>query len=409
MSEIYSPYFVLSYVHSNPLPGYPEENPDRLVGALFNDLTAAVRRHASLRSGIVSGFYDQEISVGSDWKVSLSRALGGAQTFVPLYSVGYIAKSRPGREWACFHRRAELAGLADPRVRFVPVLWAPLPRAQDPPGLRDALALGSDMPGYTENGLRALLKIRSYRDSYRAVVNVLAKRIVVLAEESPIEPSEVPDIDDLTSPFISERQHSVFAVETAAPTVQSVSVDRDPRGYGQSSIDWRPFPQQELPLAEYAKQVIEQLDLTVAVGDIKTVPDPRTRGPGIILIDPWFIADDNGRSALASAVRSLPRWVLPLLILDQPDDTRVQELAGQVREILMEAGALSTDASRRGARGVNSLEDFVSIVPVLVAEAERHYRNYRSGQIPAPRSASRPRLRGKPGSTPDPSGETPDA
>jgi FxsC-like protein len=229
----------------------------------------------------------------------------------------------------------------------------------------------------------------------------------------------VPDIDEMTSPFSPEARLAVFSIETAAPTASTVTAGHDPRGYGEISADWRPFPEQELPLGQYARQVVERLDFEPEVGGIKTAKDARARRPGIIVIDPWFIADEKGRMMLESAVKDLPRWVLPLLVLDQPDDASTQKLADQVRKILSTAGALPTDSSRRGASGVSSLDEFVSIVRVLVTEAERQYLRYRSGryragQVLSPPSGKRPSLRGPrrsegPASTPDPLGGTPDA
>jgi FxsC-like protein len=417
------PYFFLSYAHSDPLAGNPEVNPDELVGEFFGDLAGAVRRLASQRFGIVPGFYDQEIPVGSDWKKFLRQALGAAQVFVPLYSAAYIARSRPGQEWACFRRRLELAGFDDPGQRFVPLLWTPLAQVQHPPGLQEALDLGATEPGYTKNGLRALLKIGPYRASYQGVVNLAAQRIVTLAEEAPIKPSEVPDIDQMKSPFTDEPPLSVFVIETAAPTRGAAAAERGPRGYGESGSDWRPFPGQELPLAEYARQVARRLDFEAEVSGLKAVSDPQNRRPGIILIDPWFVADDSGRLALESAVENLPRWVLPLIVLDQPDDATAQKFADQVREILGAAGAFRTESARRAAKGVSSLDAFVSTVRVLVAEAERQYLRYRSGRyaggpVLSPPSTTRPSLRrsvgpasttDSPASTPDQLGETPDA
>lgn len=394
------PYFVLSYAHSAPLASVPGANPDELVGKFFGDLAKAVERLGSLAPGTAPGFYDQEIPLGSDWKASFSRALGAAQVFVPLYSTAYIDRERPGQEWACFERRVELAGLENPRLRFLPVLWAPLSEGQHPDGLEEALALGRGERGYTQNGLWPLLKIgEPFARAYRSVVNSAARRIVELAEESPIMPSEVPDIDDMESPFATEHHLSVFVIETAAPTVSTVSSERSSRGYGESSSEWRPFSHQELPLATYAEQVARRLDFKPEARDIRTVSDPRDRRPGIILIDPWFIADVSGRMALASAVENLPRWVLPLVIVDHPGDASTQKLADEVNEILSAAGALPTELSRRAARGVSSLDEFVSTVPVLVADAERQYLRYRgrksqSGTVTSPRSGSRPSLRG---------------
>jgi FxsC-like protein len=393
-------YFFLSYAHSDPSAGYLEPDPDQLVREFFMDLSAAIRRYASRQAQFVPGFFDQEIPVGSDWKKSLTRALGSAEVFVPLYSTKYVTKSLPGREWACFRKRMELAGLPDPMLRFVPVLWTPLAETQDPPGLQEGLALDPDKPDYAENGLRALLQIKSYHHSYQVVVDALAKRIVELAERFPVGPSLAPDIDKMESAFMPESHLAVFGIETAA-----------------SSIKWRPFPQQELSLAEYAKQVAERLDFKAEVSGVKAVRDQGQPRPGIILIDPWFIADNQGKLALQSAVEKLPRWVLPLLIVNQPGDARTRELAHQVRDMLGDAKVLPTDSSRRGARGVSSLDEFVSIVRMLVAEADRQYLRYRSGRVPSrpsPPSAKRPRLGSgthldAPASAPDLMGEAPDA
>jgi FxsC-like protein len=411
LSSVDHPYFFLSYAHSPAIADYPEADPDRWVRTFFRDLVVAVRRHASLQPALIHGFIDQQIPPGSD-KESVRQALRTAQVFVPLYSAAYLAKSLPGREWACFRQRMEEAGLAEPQRRFVPVLWAPLPETQDPPGLREALELDADKPGYADNGLRALLKISSWQDSYQAMVNVLGQRIAGLAEDSPIKPSEVQDIDKMKSPF-TPGPLGVMTIEVAAPTARSIAEAHNPGGYGESSPEWRPFPRQDLTLAEHARQVVERRDFKAEVSGIMTAHDPLTSKPGIILIDPWFIANKTGRSALESAAKNLPRWVLPLLILDQPGDARTQELADQVRSILRTAHALPTESSRRGARGVSSLDSFFSMISVLVTEAELQYVRYRSGRIPSPPS-NRPSLSqhaqsAGPVSAPDPLGEAPDA
>jgi FxsC-like protein len=409
-----SPYFFLSYARSDPLAGNPQEDPDQLVGRFFADLTEAVRRHASRTAEVVTGFYDQEIPAESNWKQFLSRVLGVAQVFVPLYSPGYLARSWPGRELACFRRRAELAGLANPVRRFVPVLWTPLAGAQDPPGLREALELGGAEPAYAENGLRAMLKIRSYRASYQAVVNLLAEQIVMLAEDAPIERSEVPDIDKVRSEFLPQTRLAFFGIQTIAPTEGTAAPGRDTSGYGADSTQWRPFPEQELSLAEYASQVAERFDFEAQVTGIEKARERRQRRPEILLIDPWFIANDAGRETLGAAVHKLPRWVLPLVVLDRTDDERVRELAAEVYDMLVSAGAVPTDSARRAARGVNSLRDFVAIIPVLVAEAERQYLRYRSGRVRSPEPSQRPVIRwvsrqGGSTAAPDSSGEAPDA
>lgn len=396
------PYFYLSYAHSDPLVGYPEAKPDELVTIFFGDLTEAVRRHAAQLSGTAPGYYDRDIPVGSNWKESIRQALGMAQTIVPLYSAAYVNRSWPGQEWECFRRRMIDAGLADPLERFVPVLWTPLPpQAQDQPGLRAALDLGVGVDEYAENGLRLLLKIDSFRASYDYIIDTAARRIVELAETRPIESSAARDPDRVESPFVPRPHGTVFVIEIAAPTVSTVVAERDLHGYGERSSDWRPFPEQQIPLAEYAGQVAKQLGFkpeVAEIGAVKKASTSDTRRPGIILIDPWFVAEDNGRLALETAVENLPGWILPMIVLDQPDNATTQKLADQVREILNAAGALPTESSRRTAKGVASLKEFVASVGILVAAAERQYHRRPRGRhegkpVTSTWSSIRPMLR----------------
>jgi len=239
-----------------------------------------------------------------------------------------------------------------------------------------------------------MLIIKSYHDSYRAVVSLLARKIVTIAEQSPIRPSEVPDIDEVKSAFVAGTPLATFAIETATPAGSAVAAGRDPGRRGGS--EWRPFSEQDFPLTKYAEQVLERFDFQAEVGELRTVADPGTRRPGIILIDPRFVADEAGQSMLKSAVKDLPRWVLPLTILDQDADSRTWELAGRVMDILSMAGALHTDKSRLAAEGVSSLNEFLTIMPRLVAEAERQYLKHRSGRVRSQPSGTRPSLRRPP-------------
>jgi FxsC-like protein len=210
---------------------------------------------------------------------------------------------------------------------------------------------------------------------------------------------------EMNSNYLPGPPLGVFAVEIATP--------------GGSSADWHPFPEQELPLAEYARQIIERFDLKAEVIELSTDRDPDISRPGIILIDPWFMTVPDGRAALEAAVAGLPKWVLPMLILDQSDDARTADLAEQVRDILSAADALRARSARRGARGVSSFRAFSLLVRDQVFEAEGQYIRYRSRQLhraPVPsRPSSSQSGRALPSpsdrfaSAPDRLGETPDA
>lgn len=389
-------YFFLSYAYSPPLAGSRQAEPDQWVRRFFEDLDASVRSRARPRTGSPGGFFDQAIPVGADRSGSLTEALSATQVFVPLLSPGYFAKSWPGREWACFHRRLTDAGFPDPLRRFAPVLWIPLPEdRQRPPGLPEALALGTGEPAYAAEGLRALLRIRPYREAYRSVVDRLAGRIVDLAERAPIPPSAVPDIKAIQSPFRDETAAAVFAVTVAAPTADLAPDGCDPRRYGSDGEDWRPFPDlQELRLTDYAAEAAERLDFAAGVVDIEKAGDQRGSGPGVLLIDPWFAATASGERVLRAFIRNLPPWVLPTVIMDPSADPRATELAGRVAAILNAAGALHTETARRAARGVGSLQGFVALMPLLVTEAERQYLRHRPIRRPTVPPGTRPRLGG---------------
>src|ERR1700722_7322811 len=389
-----APYFFLSYCHLAPLTSSPQENPDHLVDQFFMDLTVAVQDRASYAAETVAGFFDQRLPPGSDWKRVITQRLSAAQVLVPLYSNGYLMNSWSGREFACFRQLKEVVRV-NPVQRLAPVLWAPLAGVADPPGLREALDSAAE-PEYEENGLRHLLKHRkhrSYHELYIAVLNRIAARVVDIAESDPIDAggeSRLPDIEQVPSDLSPGAAIASFDIEIAAPTAGAAPPGHNPVSYGETALLWRPFPGQELTLAESAKQIIERFDFKAWVSEVGVTRDATRERPGIIIIDSAFAATETGRAALAS-LAGFPRWVLPLVVSSEPEDPSARQLAGQVRALLRE-DELPTQAARRGARGVESLEEFVSLVPVLVAEAERQYLRYGSGRVPSARSAGRPRL-----------------
>lgn len=389
--SVQASYFYLSYAHSPPLAGTPQDAPDPWVRAFFSDLSGAVRRRGHQR-GIAPGFFDQAIPVSSDWRASLTQALSTAQVFVPLYSPGYFARSWPGREWACFRQRLVNAGVRRPLARFAPVLWIPLKPSDDPEGLPQALAIGAAESEYAENGLRAMLRLAPYREPYLRVVEQLATQVVNVAENDTIPASTVPDIDDVRSPF-SSGSAAVFAVAVAAPPRSRMPVGGDPAAYSGTVTAWRPFAVgQRLPLAEYAATIAEQLDFAVDVEDLDKARAKLDVNPGVILIDPWFAHDKDALVTLGQAVRDRP-WILPVLVVNPAVNPEEAELAQRVRAILDEVQPAHTDTARQAVAGIESLEQFVALMPFLVAEAERQF--LRRG--PVARSIARPGAQRLPG------------
>ena len=367
-------YFFLSYAHSPPLAGVPAAPPDDWVRLFYRDLSSMVARHASREAELDPGFVDMEIPVGANWKAEIVAALGAAEVFVPMLSPAYLTRSWPWREWAGFERRLLTAGCDHPGRRVVPVLWVPLPSGERPADVDTAMRVAPDDPvPYAESGLLALRRLQPYRSSYKQVVERLAQRIVNIAESEPIGPSQVPDIDQIGSPERPVGDASVFNVVVAAPVFGSVPAGADSNAYGKSASEWRPFPGEEaVPLAEYARTVAEQLDFSVHSADVSaSAADILQRGPGIVLIDPWYVARDGDRDVLAEFIRDAPSWILP--VLGPATSAEGQRLAEDVTRMLGSARPSATRQVRRAMRGIRTLDEFGRILPFLVTEAGRDY------------------------------------
>lgn len=192
-------YFFVSYAQV-PIEGGPARS-DPLVDRFFTDLVAEVGRYAGDPSRRI-GLYDKTFAPGHDWGTEVSRALGEAEVLVALYSPRYATGSWTRREHSSFVQRIKAAH-ADPAKHIQAVRWMPLPPGM-PEMTEGGADLGEDIPHYAELGLGALCDIAStdvgpdtraadtvaeYREAYDRIMGRLARRIVAVAEQSPIGPS----------------------------------------------------------------------------------------------------------------------------------------------------------------------------------------------------------------------------
>lgn len=367
-------YFFLSYAHSPPLTGTSWSEPDRWVKIFFLDLSSSIQRLRSRTLDIAPGYFDQEIPLSDGWRASLARALSRAESFVPLYAPAYFARSWPGREWACFQQRMLNAGIAEPLERFMPVLWVPLKPGENPVGLAKALDLGSAESSYAENGLRAMLRLTPYRKQYLRIVERLATRIIELAEHRMILPSLAPDIDKIRSPF-SSVSAAKFAIVVSAPAA------------------WRPF-QDGQELSAYAATVAEQLDFAVHVSELAETAEELSERPGIVVIDPSYAADSKRLNMLRRAFTDRP-WVVPVLVVNPAGGPSVDKKAQRVRDMLHKIKQSQTDSAQQAVAGVTTLDQFVALMPFLVAEAERQFRRHGPFKRSPGLTGLRPRLSGE--------------
>jgi FxsC-like protein len=373
-------YFFLSYAHVPPTqeltPDVPPDDqpdaaPDHWVTLFFDELSNEVRRLARPGRGPEGmGFYDPQLPPGSDWKLLLAEALGGAEVFVPLYSPRYLTWSWPRTEREAFRRRLEASGVHGTRRHVQPVLWTPTPGAETWPGddRRRALALGEDVPAYAENGLRALRVFPSYRDQYRAVVQRLARQIVDVAEQSPLGPSPVPKLRAYHGGDGGEGV-TPFVVAVLAPVADRLPAGRAPTTYATTATEWRPFTAgRTVPVAEYAANLAERLGLPARIVAFDPGDPPFASAPGLLLIDPWVADDDHARAALVNILANLPEWAAPVVVLDEEDTQYAR--AATLAEVVV--GMLPGRETPR-VRDARGAKEFEQLVPYLVTETRGRY------------------------------------
>jgi FxsC-like protein len=175
--------------------------------------------------------------------------------------------------------------------------------------------------------------------------------------------------------FSGEANVASFTIVVVAPASPDLPAGCDRAAYGPSAKVWRPFgAQQQLPLAQYARIVAEQLDFAVEVIDIEKASGVFISKPGVMLIDPWYVADVEGLTAFRTFARELPPWALPVLVPHPESD----QLSSRVRTALQESSISRSEPARRGLSGVTSLREFVNLMPFLASQAEREYLRHAS-------------------------------
>lgn len=379
--------FFLSYAHSAPLntSGRRDTDTDVWVRTCFEKLSEAVGGLLGADPAQV-GFVDYLVEPGTDWKAMLTDRLGTAEVFVPLYSPGYFNKSWPMRERAVFLERLDRAYAGRPdeaRAHVLPVLWTPFPAGERVAEVSAALPLGAGIAEYSENGLRALGRLASYREHYARIIDRLAHRIVEVTGRHRLPASRAVAIDEVTVPEPASSE---------TPFVVGVLTGRDVNR--RRPVTWKPFGGAlDPPIAEYVANVAERLGLPTKVVDRPSDLKALDGSPSVVLIDPWPSPDDVDRFA---AVRGhLHRWVTPIVVTDR-EDPRYNEhgadAVARTRARLTELGA---------ARVYQALdvEQLAALLPAAVSEVRRHYLHFRRTGDHVPEGSPRPRI-----SPPDRSG-----
>ncbi|MGR6974916.1 TIR-like protein FxsC [Streptomyces cynarae] len=413
------PYFFLSYAHT-PSWGPGAGDPDHWVHVFYRDLCDHILAMTSLPSGAAVGYMDREMRSGEGWPQRLSENLASCRVFVPLFSSRYFTSEMCGREWYAFNERileAQAAGTVGAGPQVVPVWWTHVHPEQLPESVRHVnLGLSSFGDRYATDGIYGLIKLNRMRDEYDQTVFQLARRIVQVAEESPLPPGRPRSYETTPSAF---KPRSVgprrIHLTVAAPTRASVPASRDPAPYGEQALDWNPYLSESTrPIASLAEDLTRALDywVTVSSFDEEEMGDSDVSldspdSPGVLIIDRWVLTDEERRRRLEAFDAQAHPWqgaIIPWSRADaQCDSEEGRRLVQELERIL----PLTLERGRRtdtgiAVNGVPTLKAFTDLLPRVVAQVTQQYLRYAEALPPPGRHQPRPRLTG-PAPSPYPS------
>jgi FxsC-like protein len=294
-------YFFLSYAHTPASMLDARRSGDALVARLFDDLSVRVRRALGAAPYDAVGFFDRDRAPGRAAREWVGRELAACRVLVPLYSPRYFASEACGREVSAFMQRVETstAGV----VPVAPVWWVRSERSVPrlPAPAVDLLPTGD--PTGLRGDLYEVMTLRGQDEAdryYDGALSRLAERIVELGEMAA---APVADPIDL------ERQPNAFAAGprprldlcVVAPARDRLPPRRQPDQYGDSALDWNPYPREATDgLDRHLAQLARNLQYEPVLTSFDDAGgDDATAGPAVVVVDPWALDDPAWRSRLA--------------------------------------------------------------------------------------------------------------
>jgi len=408
-----APYFFLSHAHRSHSDAQKQQSdPDTWVGDLFRDLRQHVKQIADLPRTANPGFMDGENQPAGHSPMEAAKALANCRVFVPLYSSGYFADERCGKEWSFFVRRGRnRTGRPSGNIEaIVPGVWDPVEPERLPPVARSLPMSYADSDAYKDLGLYGIIKLSRFRKDYELVVKDLAGRIVTAAKRFPVTAGQVVDVDALDSAFdVTDRVlagDKWLRITIVAPRQAELPDGRKSSPcYGPSALDWSPYAtstNSAPPITASAAAVARDLGFRVEVGDLDQhgaglLSGNPPVGPQILIIDPWALLVPHSQHLLERLdARQMP-WVQAVIPWGSGDGGSKQA-AGKLR-VALDAGfknKLTEVASISGpaARGVPDLEEFREVLRQLIWATSKRYLGKADAFPPAGEVVERPRVSG---------------
>ncbi|GIH91543.1 TIR-like protein FxsC [Planobispora siamensis] len=392
------PYFFLSYAHVPSLDGTGSGDPNQWVERLFRALCDYILHHTNVPAGS-AGYMDRGLRTGENWPRALSEQLSACRVFVPLYSPRYFESESCGKEWACFVNRASdhvASGGAMPEA-IIPALWTPVRLEAMPQVARDIQFNHTDLgQHYADKGFYGIMKLQKYRRHYQNAVHELGRRIIEVAENTPMPRGSISNFTTAKSVFTDSVPERPITVTVAAPDTGSLPEGRDPVYYGETAPEWDPYRtgDDRRPLADCVAEVARSRGFLPEIGSLGEhagmLEADDSHAPGVVLVDPWATSGEEGRRALRPVDRPGRPWVTVMVAwnLDDPQTVRHQErLRHDLRAAL--GAKLAEPESRPHVPG---FDDFRNMLPDVLRRAEQRYLNRAPAYPPEGEKIDRPKL-----------------
>ncbi|WP_200308453.1 TIR-like protein FxsC [Streptomyces adelaidensis] len=284
------------------------------VGRFYSDLLKALDLPVTV-SARQPTFRDVEnIMLGDDWLLELSRAVGSCKAMVALYSPAYFRSQYCGKEWTHFAARVkryqEMTSV-QPRA-LVPVIWEPVPQRRMPAEVKamqyTEQGLGED---YLKYGLLQLMQSDPGGDAYRHVVAELADRVRRAADpfNLPVDAPPAFDLSTVRGCFPLDEVPELTGhvrIFVAACTKSRLPTGRSRvTYYGEAPWTWAPYSPPRVPnVVERARRVITGEGHTASVAPVNAQlirhlnRARQLNQVCVLLVDAWSAREAPYRGAL---------------------------------------------------------------------------------------------------------------
>jgi FxsC-like protein len=400
-------YFFLSYAHNNSNGRGNNAESDTWVAKFFRDLCDRIRAIEDLPMEAQVGFMDRELGLDHHWPVELSRALATCRVFMPLYSRRYFESEHCGKEWYAFRKRA-LSQLPNGPAKveeIVPALWVPIDTDLIPAARETDFDHSAFGEFYAQQGIYRIIKLSRYADAYLQAVDLLARRVIEVAERSPVRPDRRMDYDALPSAFGTAIPpmpgDCPLRITIAAPHRGRMPKGRSHDCYGATARDWNPYRSESAyALADYIANLARSLGYRPYVSGLcerqgELLNGDVAAGPGLLLVDPWAAVQPDLVPVLRQFDATDQPWV-QVAVAWSGDDKESAEAEGMLRaaldSVLPRKLAQGRVISSIAANGVPSLGELVQVLPTVIKTADDHYLKHARVMVPQGQVRERARL-----------------